>query len=154
MEHIISISPEIVRARVQATSALHAYMHNPGMHYLTDDDNPALNQAMTSALRNVVLYLSSWVKDFTIKPDEFAFVPDELQSMDIIFDVPDTKCINWQHIFAAVHEYMSDYIMGELWADCPIGTVYAHRADGHLTQLTNAFSLPATGSMPRIRRCY
>lgn len=152
MEHTITLSPENIRSRIKAMSALHAYMDNPGLKHLTDDDDPALNQLMTFAFTGAMIQLSPWVKDFTLEPADFNANPDSPLTLSATFTVADDTAVNWPVASGTLHEYMADYIMGELWANCPLGQVYARRAPDTLAALNENFTLPASGSLPRISR--
>lgn len=152
MEHTVSISPEFIRARVKATSALHAYMNNPGLRYLNDDDDPALNQAMTFAFTNAMVHLSPWVGDYTVDPTDFSRQPDRSLLLSADFSVNDTGAINWTLVTGALNEYIADYIMSELWAHCQLGKIYSQRAAESMARLTECFTQPATGALPHIAR--
>ncbi|MDE6402832.1 MAG: hypothetical protein K2K86_03375 [Muribaculaceae bacterium] len=152
MQHTITLSPDNIRSRIKAMSALHAYMDNPGISSLTDDDDPALNQLMTSAFANAMLHLRSWISDFTIEPTDFNNATDSPLTLSATFAVADNDTISWPVISGALHEYMAEYIMGKLWAHCPLGTIYTRQAPDTLSALTESLSLPVSGSMPRIAR--
>ena len=143
MKHTITIAPDVVRARVKAMVALHAYMDNPGVRRLSDDDDPALNQAMSFAFGNAVAKLVPWTENMIIEPTNFYDNPD---------DLPDGVKIDWSVAMKSLEEYVSDYVMAEMLPHCKLGQLFMTRANESLSSLIESITLPQAGSLPRIRR--
>ena len=152
MKHTITIAPDVVRARVKAMVALHAYMDNPGVRRLSDDDDPALNQAMSFAFGNAVAKLVPWTENMIIEPTNFYDNPDDLLSMSVDFCLPDGVKIDWSVAMKSLEEYLSDYVMAEMLPHCKLGQLFMTRANESLSSLIESITLPQAGSLPRIRR--
>ncbi|MCM1450334.1 MAG: hypothetical protein NC082_08325 [Clostridiales bacterium] len=152
---VVSISPDVVRARVQATSALHIFLNNLDRQPITADQSGAINQCMVFAFSRALIRLGRWVDGYRIDPENFYEHTDDLLLLEVTFKVRDDVEMNWPVVRRALEEYVSDFIMVEtLGSANSMYREYLSMCNQSLDDLVALFEMPEAGSPLRLSRCY
>jgi len=147
MKSTISVAPDVVRARVQALTAMHIFMEDLDRRPLTADNNAALNQAIVFAFSRALVKVAKWVDSFSIDPMNFYDNPDDLLLLEVTFKTDNGMDVNWPLVRRALEEFISVEVMRETLPDCRLVETYSIRSNealgefaDTLTQSTDAFT--------------
>ena len=154
MKTTVTVAPDVIRARVQALTALHVFVKDLDRSPLTADQNPAVNQAIVFAFSRALMRLAGWVDDFVIDPLDFYSNPVDLLMLEVTFMTTDEhgRAVSWPLVRRALEEYVSVEVIRETLPDCKLVEFYAGRAADALAELVQTIEMPAGGCPPRIAR--
>ena len=153
MTHTVIFSADIVRARIQALSALQNMMDDTNTIPLNSDAAPALNQTIVFAFTRALMHLARYVSSFKIDPENFYLDPGDLLMLEVEFDVPQESSLNWPVIVKVFEEFMANEVMAEILpSDHKAVNIYRSLAGESLNALLDLFSL--TAPLPRVRRSF
>lgn len=151
----ITIAPDVIRARVQAVSALHIFLNDLDRQPLTADQNAAVNQCMVFAFSRALMRVGRWVESFKIDPDNFYEHPDDLLMLEVTFKVRDDVEMCWEVVRRALEEYISDYVMVDVFGEgSSMRRDYLNQCNVSLDDIAALFEMPEAGSPLRLSRCY
>ena len=154
MKITISIAADVIRARIQALSALHLFMNDIDRQPFTEDNAPALNQSIVFAFSRALMQVARHVDDFTIDPLNFYSHPQSLLQLEVTFGVKDGATVDSPLIRRALEEYISIAVMGDAFPAGALASTYTVRADNALTEFVSLLTLPSAGSPLRLSRSY
>lgn len=154
MKISIVISADVIRARIQALSALHVFMNDLDRRPYNEDDAAALNQAIVFAFSRALLPVARHVDSFRIEPLDFSSHPDATLLLEVTFTVDDSPTVSAELLRRALEEYISVAVLGDAMPAGPLSGTYASRAKEALTEFVSLLTLPASGSTLRLRRAY
>ncbi len=154
MKTTVTVAPDVIRARIQALTALHVFIHDIDRYPLNADHNPALNQAMVFAFSRALMRLARWVDDFSIEPLNFYDNPVDLLMLEVSFKTSDDhgKAVSWPLVRRSLKEFISVEVIRETLPDGSLAGFYSDRADDALSELVQTLEMPAEGCPPRIAR--
>lgn len=144
MKYTVSVAPDVIRARVQALTALHVFMKDLDRNPMSADQNSALNQSVVFAFSRAVVRLARWVDDFRIDPFDFYKNPVDLMLLEVTFKTSEAhgRAINWSLVRRALEEFVSVEVIRETLPDCRLADSYTSRAADALDELVQSIELP------------
>lgn len=150
MKITISLTPDVIRARVQAQLALHRFVNGIDREPLTADHDAALNQSMAFAFGRAVVRMARWVDNYTISPADYHDNPAALLSLEVVFDFGDAISVPpAATIRTAFEEFIAAAVLAELYPDCDVSSL---RAADALDNLVSLLDMASLGSLPRLAR--
>lgn len=148
----ISIAADVVRARIQAMTALHIFMHETTREPLTEDNAPALNQLIAGAFGEILFTNMPYVVEYKTVPSNFYRSPVSELTMEVTIKLPGETEANPQLIAATMEEYIASRVLEEIVEDDALRRVYSQRALDNARRLSELFTLSGSGC--RLRRSF
>lgn len=153
MQHTVTFSADIVRARIKALSALQNMMDDTDTIPLNSDAAPALNQTIVFAFTRALMHLARHVSSFKIDPENFYVDPSDLLMLQVEFVVPEGSSVNWPVVVKVFEEFMANEVLAEILpANHKAVAIFRSLAHESLRALIDLFSFSET--LPRVKRCY
>lgn len=152
MTMTISIAADVVRARIQAMTALHIFMHETTREPLTEDNAPALNQLIAGAFGEILFNNARNVVDYKLTPSNFYRTPSSDLFMEVTLELPGDTDVSAALLAATFEEYIAARVLEEIVEQDTLRQTYGQRAIESGQRIHELFTLAASGC--RLKRAF